>query len=360
MKPLRISHLSIDGFRNLSNVQFEPDPGINLFVGANGQGKTSLLEAIDYVSTLRSFRGASRTQLVGHHASRAETRLRVDGHTVPHEFRVVLNRKGREVTLDGKRPERAIVYYGTAPCVVFHPQDLDLVRGAPELRRRLLDRILVRVVDGYGETLRSYARALKARNAVLRNDNPDPRALAAYDPVLARLGSAIVRARQDLTRELLPLARQAAAEIALGEHEISLAYHTRVPADASEYLSALQRTRPTDLARKATTLGPHADDVAILWGQHLARLVTSQGQTRALALALRLAEVHVLHARSGTLPWLLLDDVSSELDRERTERLFARVIQLGAQVWITTTDPGLVTLLPGARIRRVHQGRIVE
>jgi DNA replication and repair protein RecF len=360
LNPLRITQLRVEGFRNLTGIRLAPDPRANLFVGANGQGKTSLLEAIDYVATLRSFRGANRAQLVGHEAMRAEAMLRVEGHAALHEFRVSFDRKGREILLDGKRPERAVSYYGGASCVVFHPQDLDLIRGAPELRRRLLDRILVRVVDGYGEALRSYARALKARNAVLREKNPDLRALIAYDPVLARLGSAIVRARQDLTRDLLPAARQAVAEVALTEEEIALAYRTRAPGDAADYVRALREAQPLDLSRRATTMGPHADDVAILWGRRQARAVTSQGQTRALALALRLAELHVLQARSGRLPWLLLDDVSSELDRERTERLFALVAELGAQVWVTTTDPAVATLLPHARVLEVRAGRIVQ
>src|SRR3954463_11468989 len=184
MIPLRVTELRVAGFRNLAAVRVEPDARANLFVGANGQGKTSLLEAIDYVATLRSFRGATRTQLIGHESPRAEARLRVEGHTVPHEFRVLVDRKSREFTLDGKRPERAVQYYGGASCVVFHPQDLELIRGGPELRRRLLDRILVRVVDGYGEALRGYARALKSRNSLLRDAVPDPRAVSAYDPLL--------------------------------------------------------------------------------------------------------------------------------------------------------------------------------
>lgn len=355
---LRVTDLRVDGFRNLRGVRVEPDARANVFLGTNGQGKTSLLEALDYVATLRSFRGAGRAQLVGHGAARAEAFLRVEGAEAPHEFRVAFDRKSREISLDGKRPERAVLYYGNAACVVFHPEDLDLVRGPPELRRRLLDRILVRVLDGYGEALRSYVRALKSRNALLRERQPDFRAVAAYDPQLARLGSAIVRARETVAAELLPAARAAAAEVALSDQEVSIVYRPSAPPDTGLYLDALQKALPSDLIRKSTSVGPHADDVSILWGRRLARVVASQGQTRALALALRLAELHVLQARSGRLPWLLLDDVSSELDRARTERLFALVAQLGAQLWITTTDPNVAALLPHARLHRVEKGAV--
>lgn len=355
---LRVSKLVVRGFRNLSAVSLEPDPRCNLFIGANGQGKTSLLEAVDFIATLRSFRGATRSQLIGHGVAQSLARMVVEGGEVDHEFRLTMDRKSREVLLDAKRPERAVQYYGAAACVVFHPQDLDLVRGGPDLRRRLLDRILVRVVDGYGEALRSYARALKARNALLRASVPDARAVGAYDPMLSRFGSAIVRARIALTDELLPAARAAADDIALSGSEVSIAYRSKSPTDAEGYREALSRAWDADRARMSTTLGPHADDVVIKWSGRIARDVASQGQTRAIALALRLAELEVLRARSGRTPWLLLDDVSSELDRERTERLFERIAKLEAQLWVTTTDPAVAALLPSAVRYRVDRGEV--
>lgn len=354
----RIESLRVDGFRNLCEVSIAPDPSANLFVGANGQGKTSLLEAVDYVCTLRSFRGALRTHLVGHDARCADVRLTASGEPLGHTFHVTLQRTSREILLDGKRPERAVQYYGNAPCVVFHPQDLELVRGGPEVRRRLLDRILLRVVEGYGEALRSYTRALRSRNTILRDAQPDARALVAYDPVLARTGSFIVRERRRLTAELLPAARAAVTDVAQADDEVTLQYRTHAVEEPDTYGEMLSRGLVQDLLRKSTQLGPHADDVAVLWSRRAARAVASQGQTRALALALRLAELEVLRARSGHTPWLLLDDVSSELDRERTQRLFARVAALGAQLWVTTTDPAIAGLIPGARRFSVRAGRV--
>ncbi len=357
---LRIESLRVDGFRNLRAVDLAPDPSANLFVGANGQGKTSLLEAVDYVCTLRSFRGALRAQLVGHDAKRADVWIHASGEPVGHTFHVTVQRTGREILLDGKRPERAVQYYGNASCVVFHPQDLELVRGGPDVRRRLLDRILLRVVDGYGEALRSYTRALRSRNTLLRDAQPDTRAVVAYDPALARAGSFIVRERLSLTSELLPAARAAVTDVAQADDEVTLQYRTHAPGESDAYREELARGLAQDLVRKSTQLGPHADDVAVLWGRRAARTVASQGQTRALALALRLAELDVLRARSGHTPWLLLDDVSSELDRERTQRLFARVAALGAQLWVTTTDPAIAELVPGAKRFTVRAGGVQQ
>ncbi len=356
---VRITGLVVAGFRNLSAVKIQPDPTANVLLGCNGQGKTSVLEAIDYAATLQSFRGASRTQLVGHDVPVAQVLLGVTGKDHAREYRVRLTRTTREVRLDGKCPDRAVEYFGGAACVVFQPGDLELVRGSPDSRRRLLDRVLVRVVEGYGEALKSYARALRSRNQVLRDGTPDVRAVQAYDPALARYGSTIVQTRQSVVEDIVRASRQALDELAL-RADISVSYRPRGLSDPEAYLRSLASGLATDIARRATVLGPHGDDVILGWGGHPARVVASQGQCRALALALRLAELHVIEARTGAVPVLLLDDVSSELDRERTERLFRLVGSLGAQVWVTTTDPGIAKMVPGARVVQVQAGEALS
>ena len=358
MTALRITDLVVAGFRNLGSARLSPDPHTNVLLGANGQGKTSLLEAIDYAASLRSFRGATRAQLVGHEADQAQVLLRVEGAHLAHEYRIRISRTAREILLDGKRPESAVEYFGNAACVVFQPGDLDLVRGPPEFRRRLLDRVLVRVVEGYGEALKNYGRALRARNQLLRDHARDWRAIQAYDFPLARYGAALVRAREAVVGDLVQAARQAIDEVALTSDSISVTYRPKAPGDQVAYAAMLAGNAAADTARKTTILGPHADDVQLLWGGRAARVVASQGQTRALALALRLAELHVIESRTKSLPVLLLDDVSSELDRERTERLFKLVAGLGGQVWVTTTDPSIAALVPGARRFEVREGQV--
>ncbi len=358
MTAVRITELAVAGFRNLRMARLAPDPRANVLLGSNGQGKTSLLEAIDYAASLRSFRGASRAQLLGHDADEAQVLLKVESPIFAHTYRVRFTRTTREVTLDGKRPERAVEYFGGAACVVFQPGDLELVRGAPEARRRLLDRVLQRTVDGYGEALKSYGKALRARNQLLREPRPNAAAVAAFDFPMARYGSALVRAREKVTAELVVAARQALDELDLTDDPIALAYRPRAPADLVAYAAALAQGTAADLGRRTTLLGPHGDDLTVAWAGRSARVVASQGQTRALALALRLAELHIVQARTHVVPTLLLDDVSSELDRPRTERLFALVARLGAQVWVTTTDPAIAALVPGARVFRVEGGAV--
>lgn len=355
----RITELAVEGFRNLHDLRIVPDPRANVLVGSNGQGKTSVLEAVDYAASLRSFRGANRAQLVGHETDRAAVRLCVSTAGLAREYRVTLTRTSRDVLLDGRRPERALEYFSNAACVVFQPGDLDLVRGPPELRRRLLDRVLVRAVDGYGEALKTYSRALRARNALLRARTPDARAVRAYDLPLARHGAHIVRARSELVPELVIAARRAIDNLATASAPVDVVYRTRSYSDPVVFADALAKNLTVDLARGATQLGPHGDDLALTWRGRAARVVASQGQARTLALALRLAELEVIEARTHTVPVLLLDDVSSELDRDRTERLFTRVASLGGQVWVTTTDPAIAALVPGAMKLSVHDGTVV-
>jgi len=358
--PVRITELVVDGFRNLHGARIVPDARANVLLGANGHGKTSLLEAIDYAASLRSFRGATRAQLVGHERDAAQVLMRVESAASDHEYRVKVTRTTREILLDGKRPQRALEYFGGASCVVFQPGDLDLVRGAPEVRRRLLDRVLVRVLDGYGEALKSYGRALKSRNQLLRERHPQARAIQAFDFPLARYGAALVRARSSLVPDLIAAAQRSLHELGLDPTAITLAYRSRAIGDQVEYTSALAAQIAGDMARRSTQYGPHGDDLAITWRVMPARVVASQGQTRAIALALRLAELHVIEARARVTPALLLDDVSSELDRGRIEQLFALVGTLGGQVWITTTDPAIGALMPRAKTLTVTDGAVAE
>jgi DNA replication and repair protein RecF len=358
--PVRITELVVDGFRNLRGVRIIPDERANVLLGANGHGKTAILEAIDYAASLRSFRGAMRAQLVGHERDDARVLLRVESAAMAHEYRVRLTRTTREILLDGKRPQRAVEYFGGASCVVFQPGDLDLVRGAPELRRRLLDRILVRVLDGYGEALKNYVRALKSRNQLLREGRPEPRAVQAFDFPLARYGAALVRARNAIVPDLVAAAQRSLYELGLDPTAIAVTYRTRCVGDQVEYAAALASQRTMDITRRSTQYGPHSDDLALTWEGFPARVVASQGQTRTLALALRLAELHVIESRAKLTPVLLLDDVSSELDRTRIEQLFTLVATLGGQVWVSTTDPAIGALLPRAKTVFVTGGTVTE
>lgn len=347
VEALRVSELRLHGFRNLESLQLTPGPRFNVLSGENGQGKSNVLEGIRYVSALDSFRGASTEDLIQSGLDRAE--LSIVTSTVPlaHRLEVRLSRgQARAPSLDGKRPRSTLSWLGVLPTVLFHPGDLVLAQGSPEGRRTLLDRILTEMDPHYGVTLRDYLKALRSRNRLLKMEDVDRRAVVAFDPILASLGAEIVARRDRVLSDLAAPAHDAFARIAGQDVPLKIRYRPRV---AGNLAQALERSLDKDLARGFTAEGPHGDDVELGVKAGSAKQHASQGQQRVLVLALRIAELTVLRERTGRIPVLLLDDVSSELDRVRTARFFELLGALGGQVFLTTTRAELIQV-EGSRV----------
>lgn len=262
----------------------------------------------------------------------------------------------RSARVDGKPVRDPDELFGGIAVVAFTPDDLLLVKGGPEGRRRLMDRAVQNRHPPHLADARDYLRALKSRNQLLRDQAPDA-LRAPFDQLVARLGARIRLRREQVLAELVPLVRRAFAEVARGEEPLALAYlaagrdQERLgeeaqglaePALAERLLAALAARLPRDLERGYTSLGPHADDLQLALGGKPARLYASQGQGRAVVLALRIGEIENLRRALGRAPLLLLDDVSSELDPERNRYLLDYLSRLDGQVLLTTTDPGLV------------------
>jgi DNA replication and repair protein RecF len=353
----RVEALRVRDFRNLRRVEVAPGPRFNVVWGDNGQGKSNLLEAIDYLGSLHSFRGAKAEELICESAPHAELWAKVSGDVLPHEHRIRLSREGRrEIQLDGKRPRSSATYLQALPVVLFHPGDLNLTLGSAEARRSFLDRLLVRLDAVYASALAAYTRALASRNRVLKSDAPSRKAILAYDELLASAGSVIGQARAGLCAELAPRVTNAFSEISPEGPAVALAYEPRVAPTVNALREALQTSLDKDLARGFTAEGPHADELAVRLKETRARRYASQGQHRAIVLALKIAELIELEQRTGHTPLLLLDDVSSELDRERSRRFFALLNRLGGQVFLTTTRPELVVVEGDRKDFRVAEG----
>ncbi len=337
---LRVVSLGVRGFRNLEPLELSPSRRFNVLSGENGQGKSNVLEAIRYVSALDSFRGAGTEDLIRSGADRAELSLVTNTEPLPHRMEVRLQRgQARAPSVDGKRPRSTLSWLGILPSVLFHPGDLSLAQGSPEGRRTLLDRILAEMDPGYGLTLRDYLKALRSRNRLLKQEEVDRRAVTAFDPILATLGERIVAQRASVSSELIGPASEAFGTIAGHDVPVTIRYRPRVAGDLGE---ALARSLDKDLARGFTAEGPHGDDVELGVKGGSAKQHASQGQQRVLVLALRIAELEVLRQRTGKVPLLLLDDVSSELDGTRTARFFEILGALGGQVFLTTTRAELI------------------
>ncbi len=341
-----------------------------MLFGQNGQGKTNFLEACHLLTTLRPLRAQKLAELVRlgtHESAQVSGRFELPGGVRTVE--VEASAQGRAARVDGKKLGDPDELFGGLATVAFTPDDLAMVKGGPEGRRRLIDRAVQNRHPAHLADARDYLRALRSRNHLLRQ-HADASLLAAFDEPLARLGARLRRRREEVLGELRPLAEKAFAEVARADAPLALSYLAagRDSDDLADggamleerLLEALRRRQPRDEERGYTSIGPHADDLGLLVGDRPARVYASQGQARAVVLAFKIGEIENLRKAQGRAPLLLLDDVSSELDPERNSFLMSYLAELKGQVVLTTTDPHLVarSAAAEARFNRVFQGRI--
>ena len=228
--------------------------------------------------------------------------------------------------------------------VLFHPGDIRIVSGGPDRRRDFVDRILQQIDPVFGSARGDYEKALRSRNRLLKGDGPDLRSIRAYDDILATTGAVVGRGRKALCSDLAPLVTRAFDDVIGQPLDFSLTYAPRVEPDPTAIADALAHSIDKDRARGFTAEGPHADDVHLQLGEVGAKSHASQGQQRAIVLALKVAELDIVSTRTDRVPVLLLDDVSSELDRVRNRRLFDLLGRLGGQVFLTTTHPEFILI----------------
>ncbi len=358
-EPFRLLRLELTGFRNLVPTQLELGWRFNVFSGPNGAGKSNLLEAVGLLCAARSFRGARMQVLLAEGASHARLQGWAEAKPLPEARRILMEAPSRRRLLhEGKRPRSIAWWRARWPVVWFHPGSLQLSAGAPQVRRAWLDALLDLLEPAASADRRAYERALRSRNRLLREDARDEGALLAYERVLADRGPRLVSARRRLLTELAPRAERAFAAVVGEALPLEVSYEASAPADPEAFLRHLSERRAHDARLKRTTEGPHADDVSMRLRGLGTRGRASQGQHRAVALAFKVAEAALLAERLGRAPMLLLDDVSSELDPERNERLFALLSSQGGQVLLTTTDPAFIRLRQERRDFRVRRGRI--
>ena len=349
---MQITELTLRSYRSYETLHLAFDPGVQIFLGANAQGKTNIIEALYYAAFGRSHRTSSDAELIRVGADGAYIGLSFRRHDVPGELSFTFARGARRrITYAGESlRQRDLV--GLLPMVLFSPEDLFLVKGAPALRRRYLDAELSQASPAYyGELLR-YTRILKQRNAVLKDIRERlaaPDDLPPWDAQLAKSAAYIVTRRIAAVAQLGALSARVQAVLAAGE-ELALAYEIAgagvedfAEDDMTEslhvwYNKMLCEGRARDIARAATGVGPHLDDLVLRVGGMSLRSYGSQGQQRTGALALKLAELFYLQENIGEAPILLLDDVMSELDADRRRALLDFIRHEHIQTFITATD----------------------
>lgn len=361
---MRLLDLSLRDFRNIEAADLELGPRATVVVGPNGHGKTNLLEAVYLLATLKPLRTSRFAELQRFGC----TSSRVEGHfqlgPTRRRFGVVLEGGVRQAFVDGKRIRELDDYFGGVSVVSFTPDDLAVVKGGPEGRRRYLDRATFNRFPAYLAESRDYGRALRSRNRLLREGGDDAM-IAAFDAPLARLGGKVVARRMALVSELGPAFTEVLSNLSSGQLEGVLRYEPKFLEGrrdegeiAERLLDELARRLPNDRQRGFTSVGPHADTLGIQLQGRPARAYASQGQQRAIVLAMKIAEIENLRESHGYQPLLLLDDVSSELDRQRNEQLMAYLSSLDGQVILTTTDPSALEAAagPDARFFEVREG----
>ncbi|HKO32241.1 MAG TPA: DNA replication/repair protein RecF [Candidatus Limnocylindria bacterium] len=377
---MRLTRLSLTDFRGYPEAELHPDPGLTIVAGPNGAGKTNLLEAVHVAITGRSHRAAADHELVRHGQPFARVRLDlagrdgdapaiapaaielvIPGETAPAEIR-------KRLTVNGV-PRRASSVSETARSVLFRPEEMLLLIGAPAERRRFLDGILAQRDRRVARDLVELVRVLAQRNALLRairREEATDDGLAFWDEQLAQVGARVMAARLRLVRELgerIPGLHDAVAPPDEGNASVELTYLDTLKdawpdrpagADDPEALVLAFRRRIADSRQKemwngVSLIGPQRDDLRVALGGRDVATHASRGQQRTIIVALKLAECDLLGAEDAPAPIVLLDDVFSELDRDRAERTLDLLLDRG-QVMVTTADLGL---LPTGRRQRV-------
>jgi len=373
---VRVTHLSLRDFRSYTEVELPLDAGVTALIGPNGQGKTNLVEAVGYLSTLGSHRVAQDAPLVRLGAERAVVRGQVvrDDRSLLLEVEITPGKANRARVNRSPVP-RAREMLGILRSVLFAPEDLALVKGDPAERRRFLDDLLVLRTPRYAGVRADYDRVLKQRNALLRSgagarrsreQSVDLRTLEVWDSHLSSAGAELLAGRIDLVEGLRPLvdkAYQAVAESSFAsagpaaiDYRSSLGEDVPLVADrdmlSAAMLNQISEVRKAELERGITLVGPHRDELVLKLGPLPAKGYASHGESWSFALALKLAAYDLLRAETdaGGEPVLVLDDVFAELDGHRRERL-AALVAGAEQVLVTAAVPEDVPeALSGARV----------
>jgi len=355
-----IKKLILKNYRNYEQLTLEElHPHINVFAGENAQGKTNLIEAVNYLSCGKSFRNVSDSHLVREGQERGYIAIQYGLASYAGRVEAALFHDGRRSILLNGLPVRKISeMIGVVNSVVFAPEDLKTIKESPALRRHLMDMEISKIRPIYYLDLQRYHIILKNKNKLLKQRTPDQALLATYNDSLLEYAEKLILRR----KKFLELLQERAASLhyqLTGERE-SLALHYRAAADLSEVKNSLQKKLESAAGRErelgVSLVGPHREDIQILIDGKDSRYFSSQGQQRTAMLSIKLACAEIAYETTGERPVILLDDVFSELDIGRRKRLLS--LMKNNQVFITATDATGVERFKEAKYYRVSAGAI--
>lgn len=334
-----IKELRLNNFRNYENEKINFSNGINIIYGNNGMGKTNALEAVYYFSQGRGLRGTSKDVIrIGCNEACAEIIFDAEGR----EFHSVIKFCGKQkkITVNDIELKKTSQLVGKFVCVLFTPDELDLVKGAPDVRRKFMDISIIPMKPSYLPMLMTYNLILKQKSSVLRNEKYD--ILPVFNSQLADIGSKIITMRHSYIEKIKNYARKNQLEISSEKENLEIIYNPGVKYGGSRektreiFLERLSAMEESEKENKICFVGPHRDDLIFKINDKNARSFASQGQQRSIVLSMKIAQMELIKEEIGEYPVLLLDDIMSELDKSRRNFLTKKIV--GKQVILTCTD----------------------
>ncbi len=363
---MTVNSVKIKNFRNIADLSFTADNGVNVIYGENAQGKTNILESIWLFTGCKSFRGAKDNELIKFGEEFSKINLEFSDNVREKKSEIIIADKKKNAFLNGVSLRSTAELIGSFYAVIFSPVHLSLIKDGPAARRKFLDTALCQLKPSYAEHLAGYKRALIQRNALLKDLHLNTELydmLDTWDDQLARYSSCVIKERLQYIDLLSDYSKDIYSGISENKESFSVFYSKNINKDFSVkdiYLSEienLKKARKEDIFSKTTTVGPHRDDLEILINDVSARSFGSQGQQRSCALALKLGESEIIKKVTGETPVALLDDVMSELDEKRQDYVLNHIN--GRQVFLTCCDPSQVLRLCGGKSFLIKGGEII-
>ncbi|PKR77441.1 DNA replication/repair protein RecF [Halalkalibacillus sediminis] len=368
-----IEDLTLTGYRNYDHLQLTFDRRINVIIGENAQGKTNLMEAIHVLAFTKSHRTPRDKELIQWDREYGKIKGSIFKRNRSFPLEVIFSAKGKKAKLNHIEQRKLSDYIGSLNVVMFAPEDLNLVKGSPQSRRKFIDMEIGQIQPVYIYHLGHYQKILKQRNALLkdlqRNKQADRTMLSVYTDQLIEHASIVLQRRFSFLEKLREWATPIHRGITRDSEELAISYDATI--DVSEtadsekikkiYEEQFQQIENKEVDRGTTLIGPHRDDLLFFVNDRNVQTYGSQGQQRTTALSLKLAEIELIDQEVGEYPILLLDDVLSELDDSRQSHLL-HTIQNKVQTFVTTTSVDGIDheTLNQASIFRIHDGRFIE
>ncbi len=338
---MHIKSVSLRNFRNILKQDVTLCKGINILCGSNAQGKTNFLEAIYFCSTGRSQRSHSDKELINFSSNDSHLHISIINEQNCDKIDVHLKKDSRKgMAVNGIAVNKLSELFGVLLCVIFSPEDLQLIKAGPSQRRKFIDMELCQLSKVYYYSLQQYYKALNQRNALIksiRRDKEHKKSLFAWDEQLVYYGVKIIDYRAEFTENLNKIAKEIHGSITNGKEALQMLYKPNIQADS--FAEKLAKNVERDVLMGSTTTGIHKDDIVFYIGGKDAKIYSSQGQQRTACLAAKLAEIEIIKYNKLNTPVLLLDDVLSELDFQRQSYLIHKIKNL--QTILTCTGAGI-------------------